>query len=64
MPVPCGYLSFLQLEVKHIYYLEIRPVEQNNVTSDQYVRAVRRWRRQPTFQLFGAWERPRAQSRW
>jgi len=49
--------------MKHVYYLEIHTVEQHNVTSDEYVRAVRRWRRQPAFQLLGAWERPRAQAR-
>ena len=56
--------QFLQLEMKHIYDLEIHTVEQYNVTSDEYVRAVGRWRRQPTFQFFGACERPRAQTRW
>jgi hypothetical protein len=56
-------ISTLKLEIKHIYDLEIRTIEQNNVAPDEHVCAIRwRWR-QAAFQLFGAWVYPRTQAR-
>ena len=48
-----GHPSFLQCEVKNIDYLEVHPVHQDDVSANEYVRTVRRWRRQLPFEVWG-----------
>jgi hypothetical protein len=48
-----GHPSFLQCEVKNIDYLEVHPVHQDDVSANEHVRTVSRWRRQLPFEVWG-----------
>jgi hypothetical protein len=49
-----GHPSVLHFEVKNIHYLEVHPVHQDDVSTDEHVGTVRRWRRQAPFEVWRA----------
>lgn len=62
VPLRSDQPSLATLKMKNVHNDIGSAIQQNNVSTNQYVRAIRRRRRQPTFQLLRTWLEPLLQS--